>query len=58
VELRERFAAEWRSGNLSPGGKQIAAELGLDQHGPWRSLLESATFRALLAEPFELRRAA
>jgi single-stranded-DNA-specific exonuclease len=58
VELRERFAAEWRSGSLSPKGKQIAAELGLEQGGPWRSLLESETFRALLDEPFELRRAA
>ncbi len=58
MELRERFAAEWRSENLSPEGKQIAAELGLEQGGPWRSLLESETFRALLDEPFELRRAA
>jgi single-stranded-DNA-specific exonuclease len=58
MELRERFAAEWRSENLSPEGKQIAAELGLEPGGPWRSLLESETFRALLDEPFELRRAA
>jgi single-stranded-DNA-specific exonuclease len=58
VELRERFAAEWRSENLSPEGEQIAAELGLERGGPWRSLLESERFRALLDEPFELRRAA
>jgi single-stranded-DNA-specific exonuclease len=58
LELRERFASEWRSGNLSPEAERIAAELGLEPGGPWRSLLESETFRALLDEPFELRRAA
>jgi single-stranded-DNA-specific exonuclease len=58
VQLRERFAAEWRSEQLSPEGEQIAAELGLEPGGPWRSLLESETFRALLDEPYELRRAA
>ena len=34
------------------------AELGLDDGGTWRSLLESETFRALLEEPPELARAA
>jgi single-stranded-DNA-specific exonuclease len=51
LELRERFAAEWRSGRLSPDAQAVFAELGLEVGGPWRSLLESATFRALLDEP-------
>ena len=58
LELRERFAAEWRSGGLSPEAEQIAEELGLERGGPRRSLLESGTFRALLVEPYELQRAA
>jgi len=56
--LRERFAREWRAQELSPEGEAIAAELGLEEGGPWRSLLESETFRALLDEQVELRRAA
>ena len=28
----------------------VADELGLEQGGPWRSLLESATFRSLLVD--------
>jgi single-stranded-DNA-specific exonuclease len=51
LELRERFAAEWRAQQLSPEAEQIAEELGLEPGGPWRSLLESETFRALLEEP-------
>jgi single-stranded-DNA-specific exonuclease len=51
VELRERFATEWRSGRLSPEAQTVFAELALEAGGPWRSLLESATFRALLDEP-------
>ncbi len=51
LELRERFAAEWRAQRLSPEAEQIAEELGLEPGGPWRSLLESETFRALLEEP-------
>jgi single-stranded-DNA-specific exonuclease len=58
VELRERFAAEWRSGRLSAEARTILAELGLEEGGCWRSLLESATFRALLEEPPALARAA
>ncbi len=58
LELRERFADEWRAGRPSPDGEAIFAELGLVEGGAWRSLLESETFRALLAEPAELRRAA
>ena len=59
LELRERFAAEWRAEELSAEAEAIAAELGLEPGGSWRSLLESETFRALLHEdPLELRRAA
>ncbi len=57
LELHERFAAEWRTGDLSPEGRAIVAELGLEEGG-WRSLLESATFRTLLEEPPPLARAA
>jgi single-stranded-DNA-specific exonuclease len=58
LELRERFAQEWRSGRLSPEAETILAELGLDNGGGWRSLLESPTFRALLGEPPALAQAA
>jgi single-stranded-DNA-specific exonuclease len=58
LELRDRFAAEWRSERLSPEAEQIAEELALARAGPWRSLLESETFRMLLEEPPVLRRAA
>jgi RecJ OB domain len=57
-ELRDRFADEWRTQQLSPEAEAIFAELGLAEEGTWRSLLESETFRALLEEPVELRRAA
>jgi single-stranded-DNA-specific exonuclease len=58
LELRERFADEWRSGRLSPEAEAILAELGLDNGGGWRSLLESPAFRALLDEPPPLAQAA
>jgi single-stranded-DNA-specific exonuclease len=58
LELRDRFAAEWRSGRLSPEAEQIIVELGLEPGGSWRSLLESETFRMLLEESPLLRRAA
>jgi single-stranded-DNA-specific exonuclease len=50
LELRRRFAAEWRAGEdgWSAEGRAIFAELGLAA-GEWRSLLESETFCALLA---------
>jgi len=59
-ELRERFAAEWRSGRLSPEAEEVFAEVGLQAggSGAWRSLLESETFRALLETPPELAQAA
>ena len=50
VDLRERFAAEWRFGRLSPEAEAVFAELGLEEGSGWRSLLESPTFRALLDE--------
>jgi single-stranded-DNA-specific exonuclease len=58
LELRERLATEWRSQEPSPEGQAVFAELGLEEGGEWRSLLESETFRLLLEEPVELRRAA
>jgi single-stranded-DNA-specific exonuclease len=60
LELRERFAEEWRAGQLSPEGQAIVAELGLDDGGTWRSLLESETFQTLLRmePPAELAKAA
>jgi single-stranded-DNA-specific exonuclease len=59
LELRERFAREWRTGELSEEGEAIVAELGLAEGARWRSLLESETFRLLLLEePPALRRAA
>ena len=58
AELRARFAAEWRSKELSREGAAIFAELELGESASWRSLLESETFRALLAEEPALARAA
>ena len=59
-ELRERFAAEWRSGSLSPEAEEVFGEVGLVAGGSaaWRSLLESQAFRALLEAPPDLARAA
>jgi single-stranded-DNA-specific exonuclease len=53
--LRAQFAAEWRAGpdHWRETERAVFEELGLEENG-WRSLLESATFRALLepeAEP-------
>jgi len=63
LELRERLAAEWRSGLLSAEARDVFDELGLPAAAEgggtgWRSLLESETFRALLEAPPELARAA
>ena len=44
-------AAEWESKQFSAEGQAIFEELGLGKGSPWRSLLESERFRALLAEP-------
>jgi hypothetical protein len=53
---RGRLAEEWRkpSEARSAEAQVIFAELGLDGDGAeWRSLLESATFRALLEDAVE-----
>ncbi len=53
LELRARFAAEWKQGpdGWSDLGRAIFAELELGGGDDgWRSLLESETFRALLEE--------
>jgi hypothetical protein len=52
--LRERFGAEWKAGEQgwSEEGRAIFAELELAEV-EWRSLLESETFRALLAAEAE-----
>jgi single-stranded-DNA-specific exonuclease len=59
LELRDRLGAEWKADAeaRSPQAERIFAELGLGE-GSRRSLLESETFRALLGEQEELRRAA
>jgi single-stranded-DNA-specific exonuclease len=50
LELRERFAREWRSQQLSPDAMAIFDELGYEDGVGWRSLLESERFRALLEQ--------
>jgi single-stranded-DNA-specific exonuclease len=60
-ELRVWLAEEWRAGETSwtPEARTIFTELGLVTDGPSRQLLESETFRALLAHGgAELREAA
>jgi single-stranded-DNA-specific exonuclease len=61
-ELRDWLANLWRAGASAwtPEAAAIFAELDLERGGAQRQLLESATFRRLLAErvPTELRRAA
>jgi single-stranded-DNA-specific exonuclease len=55
-DARARLADEWRkpAAARSPEAQVIFAELGLDDDGAeWRSLLESATFRALLEDAVE-----
>jgi len=54
AELRAALAAEWKAGpdGWTPQARQIFEELGLvDDPDGRRSLAESATFRAALAEP-------
>ena len=55
-ELRQSFGALWRAGAAAwtPDARRVFTELGLDSvlpggHGRRRQLLESETFRALLA---------
>jgi single-stranded-DNA-specific exonuclease len=49
--LRDWLAGQWRGGeaNWTPDARRIFAELGVSDGGPKRQLLESETFRALLA---------
>ena len=55
LELRERFAAEWRSSRLSPEAEEIVAELGLGRRrGSLAQPARVGAFRALLEEPPEL----
>ena len=52
-DARERFADEWRKAEAarSAEAQAIFTELGLGEEGSaWRSLLESASFRALLED--------
>jgi single-stranded-DNA-specific exonuclease len=59
VELREWLKAEWRKEEAlrEPAAAAIFEELGIDENGGRRHLLESERFLALLDEP-ELARAA
>jgi single-stranded-DNA-specific exonuclease len=60
-QLRARFAIEYRAGEAAwtPEARAVFAELGLDLPDPGRrSLLESPTFRGLLAELPPLAQAA
>jgi hypothetical protein len=60
-DLRERLKDLWRAGEeaWTPEARRIFAELRLVEGSPKRELLESETFRALLAgEPEALPRAA
>ena len=55
-DARARLAGEWRkpAESRTSEARMIFAELGLEEEGAeWRSLLESATFRALLDEAAE-----
>ena len=49
--LREWLAEVWRKGEgaWTPDARSVFTELGLSEGGPKRQLLESETFRALLA---------
>ena len=59
-EFRARLLEEWgrQPAERSAEARAIFAELGLEEGAGWRSLLESETFRALLAEEPALARAA
>jgi len=58
-ELYEWLRTQWRAnGDRDATAQAIFDELDVEEGGPKRHPLESATFRALLAEPALLRRAA
>jgi single-stranded-DNA-specific exonuclease len=55
TELRGRLAAEWpHPETWSEEARAIFAELGVSEGADWRSLFESPTFLAALAEPLRL----
>jgi len=55
-DLRLGLVAEWKapSGERSEFARAVFAELGVEEGGPWRSLVESETFVAALKEPMPL----
>jgi hypothetical protein len=58
-ELYEWLRMQWlANGSRDPQAQKIFDELDVETGGPKRHPLESETFRALLAEPAPLRRAA
>jgi hypothetical protein len=48
--------AEWKAppGERSEFARAVFAELGVEEGGPWRSLVESETFIAALKEPMPM----
>jgi single-stranded-DNA-specific exonuclease len=55
-DLRVALVAEWKAGpeSWSEFGRAVFGELGVEEGGAWRSLVESETFRAALREPMQL----
>jgi single-stranded-DNA-specific exonuclease len=55
-DLRLALVAEWKAGpdSWSDFGRAVFAELGVEEGGAWRSLVESETFLAALKEPMPL----
>ena len=55
-DLRLGLVAEWNAPaeERSDFARSVFAELGVEEGGPWRSLLESETFLAALKEPMPL----
>jgi single-stranded-DNA-specific exonuclease len=55
-DLRLGLVAEWKAPPVerSEFARAVFAELGLEEGGPWRSLVESETFVAALKEPMPL----
>jgi single-stranded-DNA-specific exonuclease len=55
-DLRLGLVAEWKAppGERSEFARAVFAELGVEEGGPWRSLVESETFIAALKEPMPM----
>jgi single-stranded-DNA-specific exonuclease len=55
-DLRLGLVAEWNApaAERSDFARAVFAELGVEEGGPWRSLVESETFLAALKEPMPL----